>query len=400
MIAIAAMGAGIVSPAGCTSHALWETAVNARPSAEQFTFPELAGWRTLVCHATGFDPTERLERHEIRRLDRFQQMALVAGGDALAGVELPDPSRCGVVVGVGWGASETLERQFRSLLEQGQRAVSPLAIPIVMANSAAAHLSLRFGFTGPSITVSTACASGASALGEAMWLLRTDRADLVLAGGVDAPIAFGLMSFFSRLEAMSKLVDEPDSASRPFDRDRDGFVLGEGAGFVALVRAADAPTGRRFGTLLGYGTTSDAFHLVAPPDDGAGAVQCMRAALADAGVHPSDVGHVSAHGTSTPRNDLAESNAIAEVFGPAGPPVTALKGSIGHLLGGAGAVQAIAAMMSARNQVVPPVAGLVNVDPDVAIDVVHRYPRPISNPIALSNSFGFGGHNACLVVSN
>lgn len=293
----------------------------------------------------------------------------------------------------------TLEGQFQALLTQGQRSVSPLAIPLVMGNSVAAHLSLRYGFTGTSLTVSTACASGASAIGEAMWLLRTRRADFVLAGGVDAPIAYGLMSFFARLEAMSRQVDNPRSASRPFDRDRDGFVLGEGAGFLALVREDDAPIGERLGRLLGYGATSDSFHLVAPPDDGCGAVKCMQDALRDAAVDPSDVGFVSAHGTSTPRNDRAESLAVEAVFGDAGLPVTALKGSIGHLLGGAGAVQAIAALESARRLIVPPIAGLVHPGPDIRIDVVHGVPRPIVKPVALSNSFGFGGHNACLVIS-
>ena len=399
MNGVAVVGAGVVSPAGCSVDALWQSALSGRSFAEPRRFPELEGWLTLECRASSFDPADRFERHEIRRLDRVHQMAIVAADDALYGLEIPAPARCAVVVGLGWGASETLEGQFQSLLEHGQRSVSPLAIPLVMANSVAAHLSLRFGFTGASMTVSSACASGTSALGEAMWLLRTRRADLVLAGGVDAPIAYGLMSFFDRLEAMSRQVDNPRFASRPFDRDRDGFVLGEGAGFVALVRAEDATGVQRLGSLLGYGSTSDAFHLVAPPNDGRGAVRCMRDALADADVGVSDIGFVSAHGTSTPRNDLAESIAIHEVFGESGPPVTALKGSIGHLLGGAGAVQAIAAIESARRLIVPPIAGLVNPDPEIRIDVVQGQARPISKSLVLSNSFGFGGHNACLVIS-
>ena len=396
---VAVVGAGLVSPAGCTVDALSQAAVEGSSFAEPWSFPQLDGWRTLVCRASQFDPADRLQPHEIRRLDRAHQMAFAAADDAVAGVALPEASRCAVVVGMGWGASVTLEGQFQALLTQGQRSVSPLAIPLVMGNSVAAHLSLRYGFTGTSMTVSTACASGASAIGEAMWLLRTRRADLVLAGGVDAPIAYGLMSFFARLEAMSRQVDNPRGASRPFDRDRDGFVLGEGAGFVALMREEDAPMGERLGRLLGYGATSDSFHLVAPPDDGRGAVKCMQDALRDAAVDPSDVGFVSAHGTSTPRNDQAESIAIEAVFGDAGPPVTALKGSIGHLLGGAGAVQAIAALESARRLMVPPIAGLVNPGPDIRIDVVQGVPRPIVKPVALSNSFGFGGHNACLVIS-
>jgi 3-oxoacyl-[acyl-carrier-protein] synthase II len=397
---VAVVGVGVVSPAGCELAALWDAALAARSSASTVEFVDLPGWTTMVCRADGFAPESRLERHEVRRLDRQQQMAIVAADDALAGLNLPEPSRCAVVVGVGWGASHTLEQHFKSLLQEGQRAVTPLAIPMVMSNSAAAHLSLRYGFTGPAHTISTACASGASAIGEAMWLLRSGRADFVLAGGVDAPIAFGLMSFFARMEAMSTMVESPAVASRPFDRDRDGFVLGEGAGFVVLVREADIDRRSRFGTILGYGATSDAFHLVAPPENGEGAVACMEAALKDAGIGPRDVGHINAHGTSTTRNDLAEAKAISRVFGASTPPVTALKGAIGHLLGGAGAVEAIEAMLTARHLMVPPVAGLANVDPEVAVDVVCGPPRPITNPVGLSNSFGFGGHNACLVVSD
>lgn len=399
MAEIAVVGEGVVCAAGCSGPELWAAAVQGRAFAERHSFPEAEGWQTLVCRATGFDPTEKLQRHEIRRLDLLHQMAISAAEDAVRGVALPERSRCAVVVGVGWGASQTLEHQFQTLLGGGQRSVSPMAIPLVMANSVAAHLSIRFGFTGISTTVSSACASGASALGEAMWLLRSHRADFVLAGGVDAPISYGLMSFFARIEAMSRQVERPELASRPFDRDRDGFVLGEGGGFLALVRGSDAESQPRLGSLLGFGSTSDAFSLVAPLEDGIGATQCMREALADGDLSASDIGFVSAHGTSTVRNDLAESLAIREVFGESGPPVTALKGSIGHLLGGAGAVQAIAALHGARHLTVPPIAGLVNTDPGIGIDAVQGSARRVSKPLALSNSFGFGGHNACLVIS-
>jgi 3-oxoacyl-[acyl-carrier-protein] synthase II len=231
-----------------------------------------------------------------------------------------------------------------------------------------------------------------------MWLLRSRRADLVLAGGVDAPISYGLMSFFSRMEAMSTNLEEPDLASRPFDAGRDGFVLGEGAGFLALTRASDAPL-NTLGNLLGYGACSDAQHLVAPRADCSGMAACMSDAMRDAGVIPADIGHISAHGTSTVLNDSLEAAAIKMTFGSNSPPVTALKGAIGHLLGGAGSVQVVAAILAGRNGEVPPIAGLRNPDSSCDLNLVRRTAVPLSNSLALSNSFGFGGHNTSLVVA-
>jgi 3-oxoacyl-[acyl-carrier-protein] synthase II len=270
-----------------------------------------------------------------------------------------------------------------------------------MPSSAAAHLSLRFGFQGPCLTVSAACASGAAALAEGAELLRRGAADVVLAGGVDSLIGYGAMCCFIRLDAMSRNVGCPGLASRPFDADRDGFVMGEGAGFAVLQRLEDvSPSGPGpLGLILGHASTADAHHLVAPSPGGEGAVRCMTLALADAGVRPGDIAHVNAHGTSTVLNDRAEAAALRTVFGDSCPPVMAVKGSTGHMVGGSGAVEAIVSLISLRERVVPPVAGLRAVGPDIGLDVVRDAPRPAGPGYALSNSFGFGGANTSLVLA-
>ena len=302
--------------------------------------------------------------------------------------------------GVGFGATATYEEQHTRLLSQGLKALSPLSIPMVMPSSVAAHLSLRFGFQGPCLTVSAACASGAAAIGEGVELLRRGAADLVLAGGADAMVTYNAICSFLRLDAMSSNAAAPALASRPFDVDRDGFVLGEGAGFVVLRRLDDARAEGLgpLGTILGYGTNADAHHLVAPSPDGEGALRCMRLALADAGITPALVAHVNAHGTSTPLNDAAEAAALTALFGGTTPPVSAVKATTGHMIGGSGAVEAVVALWSLRHGLAPPISGLTHLDPGCAIDAVQGSPRPIGEGVVLSNSFGFGGVNACLVL--
>jgi 3-oxoacyl-[acyl-carrier-protein] synthase II len=388
----------VKAPGGLSADELFASVCAARPCAEPYEDERLsADAAMLTCRVVGFDDAVYLSGAEARRLDRCQKLAIGAAQDALTGIELPAPERCAVVCGVGLGASATYEAQVANLHARGPRGVSPLAVPLIMPSSTAAHLSLRFGFRGPAMTVSAACASGAVALGEAVELLRRGAADLVLAGGVES-LGYGATCAFLRLDAMTRNVTTPQLASRPFDVDRDGFVIGEGAGFVVLVRAVD--TTAALGYLLGYGTSSDAYHLVAPPPDGEGALRCMRLALDDAGVTGQDVNHVNAHGTSTPLNDLAEARALQALFGATTPPVTSIKGSTGHLIAAAGAVEAIMTLWSLRHGLVPPIAGLRTVDPEFAtLDAVHDSPRRLSDGgCALSNSFGFGGVNASLVV--
>jgi len=400
---VAVVGAGVKTPAGNGVGELWRNLCAARPSAEVFEDDRLPpGTAALVCRVSGFDPAAHLTPIEVRRLDRSHALAIGAAADALGQcAALPEPARRAVVCGVGLGAASTYEEQASRLLGQGVRGLSPLTIPMVMPSSVAAHLSLRFGLGGPCLTVSAACASGAAAIGEGVELLRRGAADVVLAGGVDSLVGYGAMCCFMRLDAMSRNVGCPDLASRPFDADRDGFVMGEGAGFVVLQRLEDisASGPEPLGLVLGHASSADAHHLVAPSPDGEGAVRCMALALADAGVQPRDLAHVNAHGTSTVLNDRAEAAALAALFDGACPPVTAVKGSTGHMIAGSGAVEAIVSLISLRHRVVPPVAGLRTVDPDFDLDVVQDTPREGPPGYALSNSFGFGGANTALVLA-
>src|SRR5215472_5930392 len=401
-VPVAVVGAGVKTPAGNDVGELWRNLCAGRPSAEVFDDDRLPpGTAALVCRVKGFDPATYLAPVEVRRLDRSHALALGAATDAVAQCgELPEPARRAVVCGVGLGAASTYEEQTSNLLERGLRGVSPLTIPMVMPSSVAAHLSLRFGFEGPCLTLSAACASGAAAIGEGVELLRRRAADVVLAGGVDSLVNYGAMCCFMRLDAMSRNVSCPGLASRPFDADRDGFVMGEGAGFVVLRRLEDvAASGPGpLGLVLGHASTADAHHLVAPSPDGEGALRCMALALADAGVRPCDLAHVNAHGTSTVLNDRAEAAALTALLGASCPPVTAVKGSTGHMIAGSGAVEAIVSLVSLRHRLVPPVAGLRTVDPDFDLDIVQRTPRQGPAGYALSNSFGFGGTNTALVL--
>ncbi|HTQ89486.1 MAG TPA: beta-ketoacyl-[acyl-carrier-protein] synthase family protein [Streptosporangiaceae bacterium] len=400
---VAVTGAGVKTPAGNSVDELWKNLCAGHPTAEVFTDDRLPpGTVALVCRVSGLDPVSYLTPVEARRLDRSHALAIGAAADALGQCgELPAPARRAVVCGIGLGAASTQEEQTARLLEGGVRALSPLAVPIVMPSSVAAHLSLRFGFEGPCLTVSTACASGATAIGEGAELLRRGAADLVLAGGVDSLVGYGAMAAFLRLDVMSRNVSRPELASRPFDADRDGFVMGEGAGFVVLQRLEDVPASgaRPLGFIAGHGSSADAHHLVAPSPDGAGALRCMAVALTDAGIHPHDVVHVNAHGTSTVLNDRAEAVALRALFRGACPPVTAVKGATGHMIAGSGAVEAIVSLTSLQQRLVPPVTGLRTIDPAIDLDVVQGTPRTRPPGYALSASFGFGGMNTALVLA-
>ena len=402
-VPVAVVGAGVKTPAGNDVGDLWESLCAGRPSAEVFDDDRLPqGAAALVCRVSGFDPAAYLTPIEARRLDRSHALAIGAAADALGQCgELPVPARRAVVCGIGLGAAATYEEQVSRLLERGAQGVSPLTIPMVMPSSAAAQLSLRFGFEGPCLTVSAACASGAAAIGEGVELLRRGAADIVLAGGVDSLVGYGAMCCFMRLDAMSRNVSSPGLASRPFDTDRDGFVMGEGAGFVVLQRLEDVSASgpEPLGLVLGHASSADAHHLVAPSPDGAGAIRCMELALADAGVQRRDLAHINAHGTSTVLNDRAEATALTSLFAGSCPPVTAVKGSTGHMIAGSGAVEAIVSLLSLRHRLVPPVAGLRTIDPAFDLDIVRDVPRQAAPGYALSNSFGFGGANTALVLA-
>lgn len=400
---IAITGGGVKSPAGNDVPSLWDGVLAARARAApvgSFDVSDLAV--RFACEVPAFDTEAYVRAKDARRLDRTTLLGLASGLDAAraAGDVGADPARCAVVAGTGIGGLQTLVEQQRVYMERGPARVSPFFVPMMMPNAAAAHLSMALGWTGPSLTVATACAAGANAVGEAARMIRSGGADVALAGGTEASLTPVSIAAFWRMGALSTNNDDPEHASRPFDVDRDGFVMGEGAGFVVLERwdRATARGADILGELLGYGANADAHHVTAPLPDGAGAAACMQEALDDAGVAPADIRHVNAHGTSTPLNDAAEAEAIGKVFGEGGPPVTSVKGVTGHLIGAAGAVEMLTALLSSREGVVPPTANHERTDPAIPVDVVAGEPREIEPGPALSNSFGFGGHNACLVV--
>jgi 3-oxoacyl-[acyl-carrier-protein] synthase II len=333
------------------------------------------------------------------------QLGFAAAVDALAMATADaalgaDPNRCGVVGGTGVGGLATQEAEEQTLWEKGPTRVSPFLVPMMMANATAALIALHHRWTGPNTCIATACAAGSHAIGEASRLIRHGECDVVLAGGAEAAITPVALSAFARMGALSGGGDDPTKASRPFDVARDGFVMGEGAAFLVLERWDRAVERGAVivGEILGYGRNSDAFHITAPSEDGAGAVACMELALEDAGLSPADIGHVNAHGTSTPLNDMAESRALNKVFGGTTPPVTSTKGVTGHLIGAAGAVEAVASLLALQHGLVPPTANHHQTDPDIAVDVVAGSARQVEPKPVLSNSFGFGGHNATLVL--
>jgi 3-oxoacyl-[acyl-carrier-protein] synthase II len=278
--------------------------------------------------------------------------------------------------------------------------VSPFLVPMMKPNATAATISMGYGFRGPNICVATACAAGTNAIGEAAHIIRYGHADAMIAGGSEAAITTVAMAAFARMGALSTRRNDPSSALRPFDASRDGFVMGEGAGFLVLetYENAVARGATILGEILGYGRNADAHHITAPSPDGAGAINCMELAIADAGIEPSAIGHVNAHGTSTPLNDAAEAAGIYKVFNGSPPPVVSTKGVTGHLIGAAGAIEAIAALLAVRNELVPPTANHTERGEGIEVDVVHGTARPVPAAPALSNSFGFGGHNASLVL--
>jgi 3-oxoacyl-[acyl-carrier-protein] synthase II len=399
---VAVTGLGVKSPAGNDVASFWETVLAGRSMAaniDRFDTSDLPV--RFACEVKGFDAVEYLGPKEVRRVDRNAQLGFAAGIDAFrdAGDTGADPARCAVVAGVGIGGLATLEDQEKVLIERGPTRVTPFLVPMMMPNATPAIVAMELGWTGPNICIATACAAGTHAVGEGARLIRDGTSDVVLAGGAEAVVTPIAIAAFARMGALSGRHDDPASASRPFDVDRDGFVMGEGAAFLVLERLdrALARGARIYGEVLGYGRNADAYHITAPSPGGSGATACMQLALEDAGLQPSAIGHVNAHGTSTPLNDASEAEAINKVFDGSPPPVTSTKGVTGHLIAAAGAVEAVASILAVRDGMAPPTANHQRADAEMGIDVIAGSPRKLSGPV-LSNSFGFGGHNATLVV--
>jgi 3-oxoacyl-[acyl-carrier-protein] synthase II len=382
-------GLGVVAPCGIGTDAFWEGLLRPWPGGER--------------RIADFDPTAFFGPKEVRRVDRFAQfavaaaeMALADAGGTTAGDLGVDPGRAGVIFATGVGGLESLEEQIRQFEARGPRRVSPFLIPMMMANAGAASISIRSGFGGPCETIATACAAGTHAVAAAARLVASGRCDLVVGGGSEAAMTPIGLAAFGNMTALST-----SGQSRPFDARRDGFVASEGGGALILeelehARRREAPI---YAELVGAASTADAHHITAPGPAGLGAAACMELALEDAGLSSAAVGQINAHGTSTPLNDLAEAQAIGKVFGTPGPPVVSTKGVTGHALGGAGAIEAVAVVLSIRHRLIPPTAGHEQPDPEIHLDVVHGEPRPWEPGPTLSNSFGFGGHNGCLVIA-
>jgi 3-oxoacyl-[acyl-carrier-protein] synthase II len=401
-------GIGLRTPAGHDPDTFWSTLVAGRSTAAPIEGFDASDHPVkYACEVRGFDAEARFGFKEARRLDRAAQLGVAAAGDAVAGAfgddglagAGVDPARAGVLAGTGIGGLRTLEDQIAVYAEKGPTRVSPLLVPMMMANATAGLVGIEHGMTGPNLCIATACAAGANAIGEAARVVADGSADVMVAGGTEAVATPVALAAFWRMGALSSNPD-PAAASRPFDADRDGFVMGEAAAFLVLEARDDAVArgATILGEILGYGRTCDAFHITAPADGGAGAESCMALALADAGITPGDVGHVNAHGTSTPLNDAAEAAAITKVFGAGGVPVTSTKGVTGHCVGAAGAVEAVASLLALRHGAVPPTANFGRLGDGMEVDVVAGGPRAVEPRPVVSNSFGFGGHNATLVL--
>jgi 3-oxoacyl-[acyl-carrier-protein] synthase II len=403
MTPIAITGVGLVTPAGSTVDDFWSTLLSGKSAAAPIAGQEMSERSVQFgCAVRGLEDLDVLTAKEARRMDPFSRYGVTAAMTAYAdaGFPKPDPHRAAIVVGNAVGGRQTTDNEVGKYWLYGPHRVNPLLPLMSMPNAAAALISMRLGWHGPAMTIANTCASGADAIGHAMMLLRSGRVDVVVAGGCEATFSVVTLAAFGNLNAVSSRNEAPELASRPFDADRDGFVMGEGAGFVVLERVEDAAARgvTPYALVAGYGSSADAHHLSMPLPDGSAAIAAMTGALSDAGMQASDIVHINAHGTSTPANDRAEAGALAKVFGSYGPPVTSTKGVIGHLIGAAGAVEAIATALAVRDCVVPPTANHERLEPGLEIDVVHGAPRSVISGPALSNSFGFGGHNACLVV--
>ena len=396
-------GLGATTPLGGDVASTWAAMLAGGSGVVRLTEDWVEDLPAKIAARLAVDPARVLDRVEARRLDRVQQAAVVAAREAWADAGRPevDPERLTVAVGSGIGGALTLLGQYDALLDRGPRRVSPLTVPMLMPNGPAAAVGLELGARGGVHTPVSACASGAEAIALALDLIRAGRADVVVAGGTEACIHPLPMAGFAQMRALSYRNDEPELASRPFDKARDGFVLGEGAGVMVLERGeyARARGATIHGVLAGAGITADGYHITAPDPDGAQAARAIRLALADSGLSAADVGHVNAHATSTPVGDVAEAQAIRAALGDH-PIVTATKSMTGHLLGAAGAVEAIATVLALKHGIVPVTRNLDNVDDEVTLDVVRGEPRRATIAAALNDSFGFGGHNVALAFTS
>jgi 3-oxoacyl-[acyl-carrier-protein] synthase II len=400
-------GLGLVTPLGTGIEANWEKLVAGRSGIGPITRFDASSLPARVAgEVRDFEPERFIERRDLKKMDIFIQYAVGAAQMAVEDAALPlplgQPERTGVIVGVGIGGITTVEEMYLQLSTGGFRRVSPFLIPRIIPNMASGQIAMRFGARGPNYATTSACASGAHAIGEALVLIRDGRQDVMLAGGAEAPVCLLGVGGFSAMRALATSFNqEPERASRPFDARREGFVIAEGAGVLVLEELEHARRrgARAYAELIGYGATCDAYHMTQPAPEGAGAAECMAHALADADLDPAEIGYVNAHGTGTPFNDAAETLGMKRVFGEhaARLPVSSTKSMTGHLLGAAGTVEAAYTVLALARGVLPPTINLEEPDPACDLDYVPNRARPASIEVAVSNSFGFGGTNAVLV---
>jgi 3-oxoacyl-[acyl-carrier-protein] synthase II len=399
-------GLGLISPVGIGVDESWTNLKAGKSGIGAITHFDAAQFATQIAgEVKGFDPADYIHAKEIKKMDRFTHLAIGASQMAVddSGLKITEKNatRVGVIAGAGMGGLDTLENIHSTYLEKGPRRITPFFIPMVIINLASGNISMRFGAKGPNSTVTTACATGTNCIGDSFRLIQLGYADAMIAGGSEAAITPLGVGGFNAMRALSTRNDEPERASRPFDMERDGFVMGEGAGIVVLEEFEMAKTrgAKIYAEVVGYGMTADAYHMTAPAPEGEGAARCMAATLKDAGVSPEDVDYINAHGTSTKFGDELETAAIKTVFGDHAYKlaISSTKSMTGHLLGASGGVEAITTILGIYEGVIPPTINLDNPDPECDLDYVPHKAKEIELNYAISNSFGFGGTNACLL---
>jgi len=399
-------GIGAVTPIGADVASTWDAMLHGRGGIGRITRFDPSPYESQIAgEVKDFDPTKYMDRKDARRTDRFAQLAVAAASQAMTDASLDvtaDPERIGVAIATGVGGLETLIEQVLLMEKRGPGRLSPFLVPMLMANAGSAQISMQFGLKGPNVTHVSACASSAHAIGESAEMIRRGQADVMVAGGAEAAVLPLAIGAFSNMHAMSRRNDDPEHASRPFDKDRDGFCLSEGSAAVILEERERAlgRGARIYGELVGYGATADAYHITSPSPEGEGNARAMEMALTQAGLRPTEIGYINAHGTSTQPNDREETVAIKRVFGEHAYTllVSSTKSMTGHLLGAAGALEAIACLLAMRDGRIPPTINYATPDPALDLDYVPNTAREATVTAALSNSMGFGGHNASLVL--
>lgn len=399
-------GLGMISPLGLDVQSSWQAIIQGKSGVDYITHFDAKDYPVrIAAEVKGFDPTKYIEPKEVKKMDRFIHFAIAATEMAIVDSKLkitPENSeRIGIVIGSGMGGLPVIEYYHQVLLEKGWKRVSPFFIPMVIINLAAGQISIRYGIKGPNLAVTTACATGNHSIGEAFRMIQYGDADVIIAGGTEAVITPMAVAGFAIMRALSTRNEEPEKASRPFDVDRDGFVMGEGSGILILEELEHALKrgAKIYAELVGYGMTSDAYHITAPAPEGEGGARCMKMALNDAGISPEQIDYINAHGTATKQGDELETQAIKTIFGEHAYKlcVSSTKSMTGHLLGAAGGIEAIFTILSIYEDIVPPTINLDNPDPECDLDYVPYNAKKKEIKYAMTNSFGFGGTNASLI---